>query len=69
MAFDCLIQAPLGSPIRGGDQLIIHLRELIEGLVGRLHEAAGQPGGLLGHVEAAEAWDTRLRRVPREGFG
>jgi hypothetical protein len=34
----------------------------------RLHEEADQHGVPLGRVEEAEARDTRLRRVPSEGF-
>ena len=33
-----------------------------------LHEEAGQHGVPLGRVEEAEALDTRLRRVPGQGF-
>jgi hypothetical protein len=68
MAFDRLVQLPLGTPIRGGDQLVIHLYELIEGLVVRLHKEADQHSRALGRLEEAEALGTGLRRVPGEGF-
>src|SRR5215475_5282775 len=68
MAFDRLIQAPLGSPIRGRNQLVIHLHELIEGLMVRLHEETDQHRVPLGRVEDTEALDTGLRGVPGEGF-
>ena len=67
MAFDRLVQAALGPPIRGGDQLVIHLHELIEGLVVRLHEEADQHGVALGRVEEAEA--LRHSPAPRAGRG
>ena len=68
MVFDRLIQAPLGPPIRGRDQLIIHLHELIEGLVVRLHEKADHDGRAVGHFEETQALDTGLRGVAGEGF-
>jgi len=68
MAFDCVIQVPLGAPIGGGDQLVVHLHELIKGLVVGLHEETDQHGVPLGRVEEAETLDTGLRRVPGEGF-
>src|SRR5438128_6720 len=34
----------------------------------RLHEEADQHGTPLGHLEKTQAWDTRLRWVPGEGF-
>ena len=68
MTFDRLIQAPLGPPIGSGDQFVIHLHELIEGLVVRLHEEADQHSVPLGRGQEAEALDTRLRRMPGQGF-
>jgi hypothetical protein len=68
MAFDRLVQGAVSAPIRGGDQLVVHLYERIEGLVGRLPQEADQHGIPLGSLAEAEAPGTRLRRVPGEGF-
>ena len=68
MTFDRRIQAPLGPPIGGGDQLVIHLDELIEGLVIRLHEEADHDGVAVGPLEETQALDTGLRGVAGESF-